>query len=45
MEICRVCVDMLVISMREMIVCDCQKNIYVKKKLKKKFEKSNYIKN
>lgn len=39
MEICRVFEDMLVISMREMIVCDCQKNIYVKKNNKKKMVK------
>lgn len=45
METCRVFEDMSVTSMRETTTCDCQKNIYAKKKLKKKFEKSNYIKN
>lgn len=36
METCRVFVDMSVTSMRETTTCDCQKNIYAKKKKQKK---------
>lgn len=41
METCRVFVDMSVTSMRETTTCDCQKNIYAKKK---NCEKELYIK-
>lgn len=39
METCRVFEDMSVTSMGETTTCDCQKNIYAKKKTKKKMWK------